>query len=484
MRILLSLASLLTVLTPAEPAPVDRLDEHVRGRMATAHVPGVAYAVVSAREVVHTGTFGTDGDGNPVSATTPFLWGSVSKPVTATLTMQLVESGELRLDAPVVSYLPAFRLKEPGAERITVRQLLNQTSGIPASLELTDQFDAGRRPIDTIPAFTEVSAAGVPGAEHRYSSLNYLVLAAVIEQVTGKPFTDVLRTRLLEPLGAKDAITAPNDRLPPGHRYVFGQPVGMESPYDPAGVSYGHLGGTLRDGIAFAQAQLGGAPKVLGPELLSATHRGEVATGEGLQYGLGWRRWPLKDFGVDSDQPVIWHGGAVAGYQAAIMLLPSQDRAVVVLQNAYGTFQESQLLDTAFGLTALLAGGEPKTSEAGIGYPAVLAGMTALLLLLVVLVALGIKQAVRRRGRAHLGLTLVILGGLAYLFAVHLPHSQGLERDQVVLWAPDLAWLINGTLAAIVALAVTRMVVAVRQRQAGAGAPGHRSTRRPGRASS
>ncbi|GAB3811928.1 serine hydrolase domain-containing protein [Kribbella italica] len=453
------MTSLLILLSP---------DEHVRERMAATQAPGVAYAVVSARDVVHTGTFGTDGDGKPVTASTPFLWGSVSKPVTATLAMTLAKSGELRLDAPVVSYLPAFRLKEPGAERITVRQLLNQTSGIPTSLTLTDQFDPGRRPLATIPDFATISAVSEPGAEHHYSSLNYLALSAVIEQVTGKPFADVLRTRLLEPLGMKGAITAPSDRLPPGHRYVFGQPVAMDSPYDAAGVGYGYLGGTLQDAIAFAQAQLGAAPKVLDSDLLTELHRGETPAGEGLEYGLGWRRWPLKNFGVDSDQPVVWHGGAVAGYQAAIMLLPSQDRAVVVLQNAYGTFQEPQLLDTAFGLTTLLAGGEPTPSKASISYPAALAGFVALALLLVVLLAFSIQRAIHpRRPRRlwRLALSLLLLGGLATILAWFLPRALGLELDQLVLWAPDLAWLVNTILGLIVLLAAAQVVLTARQRQ-------------------
>ncbi len=468
-RLLLPLAVLTTAApaVAAEPAPADRLDQHVRDRMAATDVPGVAYAVVSAREVVHTGTFGKDGDGKPVDVTTPFLWGSVSKPVTASLTTALAKSGELRLDAPVVSYLPTFRLKEPGAERITVRQLLNQTSGIPTSLELTDKFDTGRRPLDTVPGFAAVSAVSEPGAEHHYSSLNYLALSAVIEKVTGKPFADVLRTRLFDPLGMGGTITAPSDRLPPGHRYVFGQPTAMDSPYDSAGVGYGYLGGTLQDGIAFAQAQLGADPKVLAPELLTEMHRGEVATGDDLQYGLGWRSWPLNKFGVDSDQPVVWHGGAVAGYQAAIMLLPSQDRAVVVLQNAYGTFQEPQLLDTAFGLTSLLAGSEPELSKAGFGYPAALAGLVALCVVLLVLLGRSIHRVIHpRRYRKiwRLAVVLLVLGGLGLAFAWILPRALGLELGQLVLWAPDLAWLVNTILGLVVLLAVAQVVLTVRSR--------------------
>lgn len=184
----------------------------------------------------------------------------------------------------------------------------------------------------------------------------------------------------------------------------------------------------------------------------------------------------------------------MAGYQAAIMLLPSQDRAVVVLQNAYGTFQEPRLLDTAFGLTSLLAGGEPELSQEGFGYPAALAGLVTLGLVLLVVLGRSIYRAIRpRRYRKiwRLAVALLVLGGIAYLLAWFLPGALGLELDQLVLWAPDIAWLVNTILGLVVLLAVAQVVLTVRSRSraevrrqpAGAGGPARRSTRRPGRAS-
>lgn len=75
-----------------------------------------------------------------------------------------------------------------------------------------------------------------------------------------------------------------------------------------------------------------------------------VTTGAGASYGLGWRRTSLAGVGIDSAAELIWHGGAAPGYQADILLLPGSDRAVVLLQNSYGPFQEDALLATAFGL--------------------------------------------------------------------------------------------------------------------------------------
>ena len=141
----------------------------------------------------------------------------------------------------------------------------------------------------------------------------------------------MLRDRLLEPAGMDTVIADADDaadRLPPGHRYVLGRARAFDSRFDPAGVSSGYLGGSLRDAVAFARAHLPGG-SVLTSEQRASLFRPEISTGEGRGYGLGWRTWPV--FG--SDQPMVWHSGAAPGYQASVVLLPEQERAVVVLQN-------------------------------------------------------------------------------------------------------------------------------------------------------
>ena len=457
------------------PASTKRMDEFVLDRMDVVGVPGVAYTIVGPRGPLHSGTFGTDGDGRPVTASTPFLWGSIAKPVTATLAMSLVESGELRLDAPVTAYLPSFRLADQEvSDRITVRQLLNQTSGLPASLELTDRFDEGRRPADALPSLADMKTTSEPGTEHHYSSLNYLVLSAVIEDVTGERFGGVLADRVLDPIGMRDAVLSPERaeaRVPPGHRFVFGQAVGFTTPYDAAGVGYGYLGGTLEDLAAFARANLGGQREVLSDRQREEMQRGDVATGDGRSYGLGWRRWPMKDFAPGTGADMVWHGGAVAGYQAMTILLPEQDRAVVVLQNAYGTFQEARLLDTGFGLTTLMCGDEPSTSDAGITYPAVLGTLVTVCTVLLVLVGRslwvlarpGAHTPSRRRIGIGLGAWLVATTAVIYAFGSYLPNLWGVGLDQIVLWAPDIAWLAHAILVLAAILLVSRIAVAVRE---------------------
>src|SRR3954447_11892870 len=111
---------------PPDSAAVQRLVRQFAGRQG---YPGIAVAVIKDDRIVLTTGAGHDSTGAPVTATTPMPVASVSKSFTALAVTQLVEAGKLRLGAPVADYLPGFRLADPRGARITVRDLLEQTSG-------------------------------------------------------------------------------------------------------------------------------------------------------------------------------------------------------------------------------------------------------------------------------------------------------------------------------------------------------------------
>lgn len=453
----------------------ERLDRFVVEQMRRADVPGVAYAVVTADGTDHHATFGDDGDGRPVTRSTPFLWGSVAKPVTASVVVLLAGTGDIDLDAPVTAYLPEFSMADAEAEEITVRHLLAQTGGIPPRMDLTDRAEPNRRPGDVVDDLADASLEAGVGERHIYSSVNYMLLGAIIEAVTGKDLAVVLRERLFGPAGMESMITDQGtaaERLPPGHRYVLGRARPFRTSFDPAGVGYGYVAGSLDDAAAFARALLG-AGDVLSDEQRRTLAAEQVSTGEDRSYGLGLRTWPV--FGGDA--PMVWHGGAAPGYQAAVVLLPEQQLAVVVLQNAYGPFQEPALLDTAWGLASMLSGTDPELHEVDPAYGWLLGALGAVCLGLLVVLVSTLHRARRaiaprssRRAAAVLGgwlLGLVTLGGA--LLAI--PGYFGVGLGQVVLWAPDLAVLLYAGLALAVAVAVTRVLVAVGQTRRSTAAP-------------
>src|SRR6266516_4779552 len=108
------------------------VDRYVEGERRATRLPGLALGIVRGDQIVHLRGFGhADSSGRAVTPQMPFIIGSTTKSFTALAVMQLVEAGKLELDAPIQRYLPWFRVADPDASaRITVRHLLNQTSGI------------------------------------------------------------------------------------------------------------------------------------------------------------------------------------------------------------------------------------------------------------------------------------------------------------------------------------------------------------------
>ena len=148
----------------------------------------MAVAVTRGPDVVHLAGFGTDRRGGPVTPSTPFRIASLSKSFTATAVLQLAEARRVDLDASVQRYLPGFATADPGTSaRITVRHLLNQTSGIadtgfPAIT--AGEPDLERR----VASLRSARPVSEPGTEFHYSDPNYQVLARLIEVVTGEPW--------------------------------------------------------------------------------------------------------------------------------------------------------------------------------------------------------------------------------------------------------------------------------------------------------
>ncbi|MEU3268105.1 serine hydrolase domain-containing protein [Streptomyces bacillaris] len=379
------------------PIPADRLaavDAYVHDRMETTRTPGLSYAVIGPDGPIHIRARGTDGHGEPVTDETPFLWGSVAKPIAASAVMTLVEDGRLRLDDPVVDHLPDFRFGGDGhASRVTVSHLLQQTAGLPesATFEVADCFDADcPGAVERVAELDDVHPLGPPGTTYAYSSANYLVVAAVVESVTGRPFADHLRNSVLRPTGMDGAIadraSARERNLPPGHQLLWGIPSAIADSVDDDGAAYGYTGGDLNDLAAFASLQLrsgktGRGTTVLTPESVrlmresGRLHPSGAATG----YGLGWRVGGLEA-PLDS---AIWHTGATPGYSAMLFLLPEQNIALVLQQNLHGLLHDGSVMEVGFGAARILAGGTAPTDPPSAStYHATVWGLTALALTL------------------------------------------------------------------------------------------------------
>jgi CubicO group peptidase (beta-lactamase class C family) len=461
-----ALAAFVPLAGPPTQAPTDeathqRIEAYLEERFEDTGVPGAAYAIINLHGDTRAAAWGETGDGDPVDLDTPFLWGSVAKPVTATAAMTLVEDGLLDLDEPVTTYLPDFALAdEDRSDRITVRHLLEQTSGIPEGTGITDRFEHRDDPYgEAVADLAGVEPLAEPGEDFAYASANYVVVGAVVQAVAGVPYEEYVRTAVLDPLGMDGAVTTADQaaEVPRGHSVVFGRSNPIRTRFDQTGPSYGYLGGTVTDLQRFAEAMLDEErlAGVLTPESAALMHTGAAEVNETIDYGLGWR---VDERNADLGTGTVWHTGGAPGFSAGVILLPELDRAVVVAQNRYGYFQDGELIGTMLGAARMLAGGEVEEPGSDPLYPALLTGLCLLLAAAAfLLVRTFLRLGKARKGRPTLIVTGAACWTLAALAVAYVAFV--LVPGMAPSWAayvgivPDAAWL-------LVALGVAASVLA------------------------
>ncbi|MCO1576697.1 beta-lactamase family protein [Crossiella sp. SN42] len=334
--LLATTAALISALLPipaasaaADPA---RIDTVVRDYLATTGLPGAAVTITHRDRVLHAAGYGHTATGAPVTAHTPMPVASVSKSFTALAVAQLAETGRVDLDRPVRAYLPEFTMADPRVESITVRQLLDQTSG------LSDRtFPSFTRPqpntlAESVASMRSARLAADPGTHWEYHNPNFQVAARLVEVVSGQDFNSYLRSHILTPLGmttTRTLNTAKDLPSPSGHLLVLGLPIALPEP--PAfGNGSGGMLSTAHDLSAWliAQNNNGRGPtgaQIATPATIKATHTPSPASGD---YALGWSLGR-----TDAGAPLIAHSGDLFTATAYQALLPGTGHGIAVLAN-------------------------------------------------------------------------------------------------------------------------------------------------------
>lgn len=341
--------------------------------MKQQQIAGLALAVVDKGGVRHAAGFGhADATtGEPVTPRTAFLWFSMSKIVTATATLRLADEGRLDLDAPVTAHLPDVR-GPWGAP--TVRQLLNHTSGLanplplrwvhPASAPAPEAAALLRRQLSRRRTWSRP-----PGRSARYTNVGYLVLGQVIEAITELPYTDYVRTAVLEPAGMHrtgyehgpaptavgyvhgSALLSPLLKLvlPSG---VVGNRAGHRialRPFLVDGPAYGGLVGDVLDAGRFLRMHLNDG-EIDGQRILrtdtARAMRVVDRPGSPFDHALGWFRPPDA-----TGSPYVQHLGGGAGFRNVMRVYPQDGLGVVVMANTTAAYPTEPLLDLLAGVS-------------------------------------------------------------------------------------------------------------------------------------
>jgi CubicO group peptidase (beta-lactamase class C family) len=325
------LFALLGILTFSQ-AFADELDEYVRREMNFLRIPGLSMAIKHGDLPTRIEGYGSANleTMTPIAADTVFQIGSLTKSFTATAVMLLVEEGKVALDDKITARLSGL----PASwDQVTIRQLLSHTSGIKEyttqdGMEQRRRLDS--RPEELLGLVTAAPLEFSPGSRHSYSNTNYLLLALLIEQLSGRSYARFLAERILTPLEmTQTRVNDPAEIVPhraQGYVRVPGRIQNAAFFSTANALGAGDLISSARDLTRWDAALNSG-------KLLSKARLEEMWTpaalspGGAAPYGFGWGTKTEKG------NRLITHGGNISGFSSAYLYCPELRLTVVVLTN-------------------------------------------------------------------------------------------------------------------------------------------------------
>ena len=306
----------------ATAAPQAQLRSILKTHLAEGEFVGARISLLEADGTMteaRAGTTTIDKSSGPVDPDMVWNIGSATKTFVAVVILQLAEEHAIDLDAGIATFMPDL----PGADRITPRQLLQHTSGLNEYINepaVTNDAERPWTPAELIAVAEAAGRVGAPGEVHMYSNTNFIVLGEIIEQVTGHPWPDEVRTRIAGPLGLSHTRGMTDER-PVGYKFVDDVLVDSTFTMHPSvGGAAGALLSTNRDLVVFTRALRDGT--LLSPHSLAAMQAfvpAEDYSAYGIDhgYGLGLERYASADVTVLGHMGTGEAQSAFLGWDAA-----------------------------------------------------------------------------------------------------------------------------------------------------------------------
>lgn len=323
-----------------------KIDEFVKSRMKAENIPGVSIAIVKDTKVFYLKGYGDAGNSRLVTPQTPFILGSVSKSFTGLAILQLVEKGEIDLNAPVVQYLPWFRLKDLDAsKKITIQNLLRHTSGL--STLSGNEADVGEKANISIEqlvrnqANTEISKP--VNTTFQYSNLNYIILGEIIQSVTGESYEKYITDNIYKPLNMKHSYAsvekAKKNGLSSGYNSFLGFMISTKEADHKSAVPAGYLSSSSEDLSHYLIAEMNGGSynghSIISNAGMKQTHEPlnkpkKLVSSDGKTttyvstYGMGW----FNNFSL------IAHDGDTENFHSDVIMYNDGNWGIAILCNS------------------------------------------------------------------------------------------------------------------------------------------------------
>ncbi|MCH5316570.1 MAG: beta-lactamase family protein [Eubacterium sp.] len=326
--------------TATEADIYSEIDTYLQECTENARIPAMSVTIVDKDNVLLSQSYG-----DCENCDTPFLLGSVSKSFTAVCVMQLVEQGKIDLNADISTYLP----NATDGDKITVRQLLNHTSGL------------GEH--QTLENYKIINEQGV----HVYANVNYSLLGEIIETVSGESYDEYISENIFEPLQLSHTAATLDESIEngliDGYTNYWGFHIKNTHKYPTSKnawitVPAGYISSSAKDLGKYLQMYLNGGNGIISEKSINTMFYGDTVYIDGdvpYWYGYGWNtiKEPLSE-------PVLRHSGLVETGTACIFILPESDIAIAITVNVNDYFVTNEMMDSlGWGVVLMLLGDAP-----------------------------------------------------------------------------------------------------------------------------
>ncbi|HCC08239.1 MAG TPA: hypothetical protein DEP72_08810 [Clostridiales bacterium] len=347
----------------------NNIDTIIQNYMRDFNIPGIAVTVTKGDKVVYLKSFGVGHNSQPLAKDTKMYIGSLSKSFTALAIMQLAEERKIDIDKPVKTYLPYFKVNNKySTENITVRHLLNQTSGL-SEMTCISKLKNTTSQKEGVLDLKSAEPVSKPGEEFHYFNPNYMILGAIVEEVTGEKYEKYMKDNILVPLEMRNTVLDIENgvtNLSDGFGAFAGFPIKRKEEFIKSAISAGYIVSTPEDiskYMIFQNKMNKTLSNVLSDRNLDEMHMQTLKTKPG--YGMGWFV-NEKYNGIK----VVEHKGELKNFHADIILLPNFDYGISIMTNQnhalYDIFVYPELREN---LTKLVIGmSYKKSSTFAFGY--------------------------------------------------------------------------------------------------------------------
>jgi CubicO group peptidase (beta-lactamase class C family) len=358
--------------SPRKDALTIKIDNLLQESVTRMNIAGLTIAATRNDSIVYHGAFGYRNVDTmePMKEQYNFHWASVSKTFVATAIMQLVEQGKINLDEKLVTYLPYFKQKKGDYEKITIRQMLNHTSGIGDvdDYEWNKPQYADAAPELYVKSLEKDEMLFMPGEDWSYSNNAYEILGVVITKLSGIPFETYVRKNILDPLEMPRTSffysEIPDSLRVKGHVWAGKPMVSKVYPYNRIHAPSSTLNSSVLEMTHYAIANL---------------HRGEYNGKHILSDSIYNLLWNNSVHLKDTTKPKVgisWfldhhkglktmsHGGGDTGFRSFLLLVPEKNISIEVASN----YELGKTRDFGYAVLDLLLGAKPEIIKSQIGF--------------------------------------------------------------------------------------------------------------------